>query len=416
MLTATVQITLAISLALCITSCGPDVDTARKTFARISTDRVIGSTCSANDSASIKRAEMHPLGPTGGWTNQTNKVDYTRTLDRDTNSLSMGSGGISGYVKFDKPGHLQARSYDDYFGNVYCGWAPEKLALKPTEKPVFVTLASCVVGDGGLDQIDEVAWFPEGKTEGTIIFSSAHKTDGPGLRAIDTFRPELLTPYRFDENQAAEVLQDHLRVANLPAANQALEQFVESLKSQKDSIDGSTRMPIPSEQLNRESWNLILATKLGMELGEPNFDTTMLAAQKNATGPNRSSHYQIDTFLKMVPLYDWLDDAVKGKKNCDVDPARLSKNTSDRDPIAIVKYMKTGTFSRYNMKWGTGPFWVGARSYLNGDSGAALIELKKYLAEPHGSYDAFEVAAAAKLIDRIKSGKITPHEIVRPKK
>lgn len=146
-------------------------------FTQISKDRPIGTECSTSDSASVKRAPMHPLGPTGGWYESGNNlVDYNKTMVSDANHLEVRNGCISGYVRFDKPGYLQARSYDDYFGDVYCGWSPKKLQIKPTKDFVFVSLGICSVGDGGLDQVHEVAWFPDSGSTGTLVFSTAHQT------------------------------------------------------------------------------------------------------------------------------------------------------------------------------------------------------------------------------------------------
>jgi hypothetical protein len=204
-----------------LSACGPSVEHARKTFPAISKERPLCTKSSITDSASKRRASAHPLGPTGGWYDNNNNtlVDYTRTAQRDSNHLEMDNGCISGFVRFDKPGYLQARSYDDYFGDVYCGWSPKKLQIKPTEQFVFVSLGTCSVGDGGLDQVHEVAWFPENSSEGTLIFSTAHPSPGEKLSASETYRPSLLgNEYQFNETLATKTTADYLRKGDLAAA------------------------------------------------------------------------------------------------------------------------------------------------------------------------------------------------------
>ena len=144
---------------------------------RISASRPIGSRCSANDSASIKRAASHPLVHGGVWADKST-VNFDRTRMLQANELEFDNKHyIVGYVRFDTAGELRMRSYDDLYGAVYCGWSPAPLKLPKREEQssAFVKFDQCWVGHDGAEPVQEVCWFPEGQAEGTIVFSSAFR-------------------------------------------------------------------------------------------------------------------------------------------------------------------------------------------------------------------------------------------------
>ncbi len=398
---------LALIPVICgiFSACGPSVEQARKMFPPISKQRPLGTKSSTTDSASIKRASEHPLGPTGGWYESNNNlVDYSRTVKRDANHLEMSNGCISGYVRFGKPGYLIARSYDDYFGDVYCGWSPNKLQIKPTEQFVFVSLGTCSVGDGGLDQVHEVAWFPKDSSEGTLIFSTAHQSPGQQLTAADVYRPSLLgNVYQFNETLANKAAEDNLRKGDLAVARKVIADGLKVLSSMRDSVDGQTGKNIPALESHRNEWASMLSYKLGMSLGEPDFDATLLEFQKVIDSPGRGNSLTCDTVRKMLPLYVWLNDEVHGKQSKVPAPSKLEQSVVGHEPIYIANYLQSKTPEEefVRRQGDTGVFWSGVKRFVSGDTKGSATRFDQFLMKKlYSSNYGFEVAAAAKMKQR----------------
>lgn len=397
------QILLILQLGTVISSCQIDVGSSKLQFPRISTERKLGSACGPGDSASIKRAPFHPLGPTGGWyENAKTLVDYSRTIKRDSNYLTLRDGRICGYVKFDTAGYLQARSYDDYFGDVYCGWAPIKLPLKPTKDPVYVSLSLCAVGDGGLDQIHEVAWFPIRSKTGVLVFSTAHPNAGPPVSTIDLFRKELLgNEYQFNESLAREVIVDYLRDGKFSEARTTIADSIAILSSLKGAVDFSTQQPISALVLHRGNWVEMLLFKLGLATGEPEFESLSKKLEEMLDHPDKSHGSSDNVVGPMLPLYGWLNDRLNGKRS-EVPLSSGPPKVVGHDPAVIARYMHDemaeGDFIRRS--WFSAEFWVGVRKYLNGEPKLAQTHLKKFLNDSHSVWYPFEVATAAKLLKR----------------
>ncbi len=386
-----------------VTACSADIEADKRRFPAISNDRLVGSKCSLRDSASIKRVAMHPLGPTGGWnlyaTNNSNKVDYQRTKKLDKNSLTQSGNEISGYVKFAEPGYLQARSYDDVYGDVYCGWSPNKLEIEPTKDYVYVTLETCSVGDGGLDQVHEVSWFPRGQGEGIIIFSSAHPDKSSPLGAADLYRPDRLgSTYQFNDRLASETISDYLRQGNEKAAQQVIAESLAVLTKMRDLVDGSTKKPIAAKDEYREKWALIQNYQLGLALGQSNFDACFNNLEATIAGPYRGSHMNCKAYKKLFPIYQWLNNKIVGKP-AKLDTSTLERSYVDSEPITIAKYLLGETpeseFQRHSR--GSAEFWIGVNRYLAGDKKRATENFQRFLEQKNSAVMAFEVAAAAKL-------------------
>jgi len=400
-----VMVILATTL---VTACGADIEADKRRFPAISNDRLVGSKSSLKDSASIKRVAMHPLGPTGGWnlyaTNNSNKVDYQRTKKLDKNSLTLSGNEISGYVKFAEPGYLQARSYDDVYGDVYCGWSPDKLEIEPTKDYVYVTLETCSVGDGGLAQVHEVSWFPRGQQEGIIVFSSAHPDKPSPLSAADLYRPDRLgNIYRFDDRLASETISDYLAQGDEKAAQQVIAESLGVLSKMRDLVDGSTKAPIAAKDEYREQWAMIQTYKLGLALGQSNFDECLNDLESTIAGPYRGSHMNCKAYKKLIPIYQWLNNKIVGKP-AKLDLSALERSYVDSEPITIGKYLLGETteneFQRHSR--GSAEFWIAVNRYLAGDKKRAKENFQRFLGQKHSAMMAFEIAAAAKLKQNCK--------------
>ncbi|MFA7336361.1 MAG: hypothetical protein WC028_06220 [Candidatus Obscuribacterales bacterium] len=393
-----------------ITACGAyteaDLKADKKRFPALSRERVVGSKCSVKDSASIRRVAAHPLGPTGGWNlygRENSQVDYSRSKQLEANCLVFGHGGISGYVKFDKPGYLQARSYDDVYGDVYCGWSPEKLSIKPTKDYVYVSLGTCSVGDGGLEQVHEVSWFPQGQQEGIIVFSSAHPDKPSPLTAADLYRPDLLgNEYQFDDSLAAKAIADYLRQGNLQKADEVITASLTLLSKMRDSVDGTTRKPIAAKEIHQEQWAMIQTFRLGLALGEPTFDSRLEDLKATINGPHRGSYRECDTYKKLFPIYKWLNKKVTEKitnETNQIDISKLERGLVDHEPDTIGQFLlgKTSADDFRQRSRGSAEFWLGVNHYLQGDKKTAKENFQKFLEQDNSDLSAFEIAAAAKL-------------------
>lgn len=393
-----------------ITACGAyteaGLEADKKRFPALSTDRPVGGKCGRKDSASVKRALMHPLGPTGGWNlygRDNSQVDYSRTKQVAANCLVFGQGCISGYVKFDKPGYLQARSYDDVYGDVYCGWSPDKLEIKPTKDFVYVSLGTCSVGDGGLEQVHEVSWFPQGQQEGIIVFSSAHPDRPSPLTAADLYRPDLLgSTYQFNDRLASETISDYLKQGNLQKADEVITASLNLLSKMRDAIDGTTRKPIAAKEMNQEQWAMIQAYRLGLALGESNFDSRLEDLESTIDGPSRRSYRQCDTYKKLFPIYKWVNKNIARKINKEteqIDISNLEKGLVDHEPDTIAKFLqgKTSEEDFRRRSRGSAAFWIGVNHYLHGDKKTSKENFQKFLEQKNSDLLAFEIAAAAKL-------------------
>ncbi|MBY0551476.1 MAG: hypothetical protein K2W95_29615 [Candidatus Obscuribacterales bacterium] len=373
------------------------VEEAKSKFEPISKSRPLGCKSGVNDSASIKRTLMHPAGPTGGWYGKKDLVDYNRTLARDSNMLTMRDFCISGYVKFDTPGRLQARSYDDYFGDVYCGWAPNSVEIRKTNEPVFVSLSVCTVGDGGLNQVHEVVWFPEGKKDGVLIFSTAHPMPGEALKLSSTYSPEQLGgAYQFNSRLANDLIIEYLQTGKIAEATTVIEDSVKILRDMPDAM--GSEGPVSALKVHGEEWRMILGYKLGLNLGKQTFAKTaaeyeeILAAEdKNERMPERIRNH--------TPLYKWLNDLYAGKKSPVPSFGKRDKHMSySNDPIDITDYLNGTTDEpRFLRVTGAGQFWVAAKAYAAGDKKSAKQHLDKFFATKLYGGMSVEIGAAANL-------------------
>lgn len=260
-------------LCILLISCNPYAQVKEDTlkFPPISKSRPLGTVCSANDSASIQRAAVHPLVPTGGW-NPLIEVDPNRKPHSDARGITRFHSNLIGFVQYITAGEVKARAYDDVYGSVYCGWAPAGARLDAQGKLTRVVLGTCGVGDGGLQTVHEVCWFSQGNPEGKVIYSSAYPA--PEFNPADLYRPEDLgNNIQFQDHLAFEVLDGALKIRDDALAEAVIEQSFVVLGGMRDLRNGSTGQAIPARQYYRNTWVRLMAFRLGLHLGKPDFDT-----------------------------------------------------------------------------------------------------------------------------------------------
>lgn len=260
-----------ILLSLLVASCNQQaqIEADREKFGRISLSRPPGSACSASDSASIQRRSSHPLGPTGGW-DSTALSTPDQTPYGTARGLMAHHNYLTGFVQFEEAGELKVRSYDDTYGSVYCGWSKAKLPLAASKKPTLVRFGRCAVGDGGLDQVHEVCWFAAGKTEGKIIYSSAHPA--PTFNPVDLYSSaDLGNRIYFNDRLAFSTIEAALKLGRVPLAEQIVKDSFGALERLENLVDGASGKPILARQYYRELWVRLMAMRLGLSLGKPEF-------------------------------------------------------------------------------------------------------------------------------------------------
>lgn len=397
------------SLAITLSACNFDMRPGSEKYPSISKNRPLNSPCSKTDSASVKREANHPLGPTGGWlSHHATKVDYERVMPGASNFLTMKNGCISGFVKFDQPGYLQARSYDDYYGDVYCGWSDEKVHIKKVKDPVFVSISTCSVGDGGLDQIHELAWFGEGAKEGILVFSSAYPQSQSNILASDLYQKQLLgNDYFFSSQYAREVLHTAVKKGDLKLARQIVSDSFSILSGLRNSVDLKTQTQIRARAIHADDWAMILSYSLGLELDSPDFERDMQEMQDIVTGPSNSKYRNTGCEIQnnMSAVYTWLHQRVMGK-NVELPVlSKLEKNIYGYNPIAIVDYLNGKLAKEKFLQEGypNQDFWIGVELYLANKKDDAKKLLQKYQKEHKLAEYGFEPAAGALLLEKLSN-------------
>lgn len=394
---------------LALSSCSLDMRQGREKYHSISKTRPLNSTCSKNDSASVKREAQHPLGPTSRWfSHDFTKVDYERVMPDTTNFLTMKNGVISGFVKFDQPGYLQARSYDDFYGDVYCGWSDQKIHIKKTKEPVFISIATCVAGDGDLDQIHEVAWFADGAKEGVLVFSSAYPQNHSKIQACDLYQKNLLGGKGFFSSQyAKEALYSCVIKGDLALSRQIVSDSFSILSGLGNSIDSRTQTQINARFVHAEDWAMILSYSLGLELDSSDFERDMQELKDIVAGPGDSSfrHTNCQIQKAMSPVYIWLHQRVMHR---DVKLPEISKsevNINGYNPSPIVDYLNSKLSKEKFLQVGfpNQDFWIGVESYLAGKKEEAKLHLQKYQKESKPTEYGFEPACSALLLKRLSN-------------
>lgn len=377
-------------------------------FPPLSAARPLGSPCSENDSASIKRG-THPLGPTGGWL-ATAVVDDARVLDASalpsfsgatvTAVLMAHESVIAGYMRVASEGVLRARTYDDIYGSAYGGWSPSRLALRPTAQPVFVALGRSAYGDGGLSQVHEVCWTPRGAATGVIVYSSAFAPRDPPLRTRQVFRAEELgvLGQTYNDRLALQMLVEVLPERDLTAAIDLVGRAEALLGALPPAVDGTTGAPIPSLLFHARDWADLLAFKLGLSVGEPGFAATADELEAiTAKQADSRFHFGVERYERLLPLYRWVDARVRGEAIELPNASRLQRGVMGFDPVTIVRYLNDGGPER--PRTSLLPFWAGVRAYATGDRRRAAAELSTWLdSPPPGPSAGFEMGAAARLL------------------
>ena len=309
-------------LSLCLFSCEPasmTIERDRQKYAPISAERPLGTSCYPGDSASVKRRYSHPLGPTGGWGIYA-ETDSNRQHDTARNEFLQIAGDVAGYVQFPVSGRLTMRSYDDIYGDVYCGWAPSSVKYTPQAKPVYTIFARCHVGDGGLSKVDELCWFPEDKAQGIVVYSSAYPQK-TGLQPSDVFLPRHIGSmggnggnkiFYFNEHEADKIFDSLLMAGQRDQVKKLVAMNLDRIEYLPAAVDGSTGKPIPAFEAHCNTVVQLLLLKAGVGLFDPDALQALSLVKKtlkDGTDFCRYHGYAID----LVDFYEWIVKRVQGE-------------------------------------------------------------------------------------------------------
>lgn len=398
------------------TSCASEFDQIerdRQVYESISAARPPETLCQLGDSGDVQRRQVHPLGSVGGWYGPDPVIDKNRHHDSAHNQFDGIGGELAGYVHFPVSGKLTMRSYDDLYGNVYCGWSPTVLDYEPQSQPVYALFSLCSVGDGGLDQVHELCWFPDDEEQGYVIYSSAF----PGsteLKPHDLFLPRHLGTlvhtennrkiYYFNDREADRILGSLLIAGRLPEARELITDTLDTFRSLPSAIDGSTEKPIPPQRFHCEEWVNILLINAGTNLFREESKSSLLDAKQLLIEGGDSCNHHIDD---LIDHYLWTVERVQGG-NVSIPPVTETENwVTGYDPRVISEILSdpglTETnLSQLELSFGgqSSYFWLGLREYLNGNGDEAsryLSLFMGYMDQSGQDHHRFELAAAASL-------------------
>jgi hypothetical protein len=396
-----------------------------KAMPRISVQRVSGTPAYPGDAADVKRAPVHPNLPTGGW-NTLALHDPKRTRALSETFLTKHENVIAGYVRFERPGTLRIRAYDDVYGAIYGGWSPATLRLEPSPDYQFVALGQLSVGDGGLAlqsaqhiadfqysqvldamQTQEVVWFEEGQPHGTIIWSSSHRPYGeiePPVGPADLYRESELGDRRFYNHRLAKsVIADLLVRGDLAEARRITDLSIRLWEQQ----------PIANRVERGAHLAYLLLIKLGLQSGEPEAQQTFRQIESLVTdGQIKDPVMNCFYWRNRLPLYRWV--ALPPGPSLNQLPALATDRVGkDMEAAGIIKFLGTPethtprlnspyelSYKYYIRTW-PGNFWVGLRARLEGCEEESQTILRNYLQAHSVSYldsQPFELAAAARYL------------------
>lgn len=395
---------ILLATLVCTSACGNVKEVDKKRLPAISKSRPIGSPAGPSDSASIKRINFNPTGETGDWISPaSNFVDPKRIKNVKTNSLMQYEGCVVGFVKFDKPGYLQQRIYDDVYGDIYAGWSAQKVQLKPSKNPVYVSVGLSYNRD---DAVQEVCWFADGAKEGVVVFSTAYPDVGEKLTAADVYRPEQLgNEYQFHDTVAINAINANLKNGDIDRAQHILNDCVRVLSVMRDGQEGSSGKRLPAKVLNAQNWAMVRTYELGLALGEPDFKTKMKVLEEVLNGPHWPPTTADPTereYRDMLPMYMWLNEQLTGKRTA---PPKVDESKSciaGHDPKTVTQYLQADKQledDRARIMFTNVEFWKAVKNFLRKDFKESENQLNKFFDDRHSKGDAFEVAAAAKLKD-----------------
>jgi hypothetical protein len=392
------------------------IERDKQKYDRISSDRLPGTKCRIKDAVSVKRRFVHPRWPAGGW-GKVAEIDIDRHRDTAGKNVFTSIGGeIAGYVQFPVPGKIIMRCYDDMYGDVYCGWSPVFVQYEPQPKPVYVVFSTCAMGDGGLDQVHELCWFPEGKDEGVILYSSAH-AEKNDLEPYEVFLPRHIgvfvgsgeTRFFFFSNyESSRVLKSLLRAGKIDQARRLVTANIGNARYLPSGVDGSTQALIPAEKFHCEIWANLLLVKAGIDVFDYSSQESLLKA-KDILAKGKDFCIANAYTADLLDLYLWVADSVQGKQMTLPDIPGMARRVHGHDPHFIVKILSDSMISDITLgisELSRGVelyFWLGLREYISGNCQEALRYLYLFINKSTNQLDSFELAAAATLVAQIEN-------------
>lgn len=408
---------LWLSLLLACSDPEVQIEQDKQIYDPISTTRSPGTTCYPGDSADIQRQQVHPRGPTGGWYGSRPQLDPNRQADQITNQLDWIGGDLAGYVRFPVAGRLQMRSYDDLYGAVYCGWSPDSIDYDLSENSTYVTFSPCSVGDGGLDQVHELCWFPEHEEVGSILYSTAFP-DPRDLSPHLIFLPRHIGRfssqgdeqiiYYYNDREANQIFHSLLAADQIEQTRHLISTQIANIEFLPDAIEGTTGKPLPSFQVHCDQWLDLLLLQAGLELADPISNDALSRIQQILSQGQGHCSTRSTRIVDLMDYYRWTVDQMQGLDSPIPPPPDRPYRARGYDPQLIAQILmdprltdETLGKSRLSAGGQSSYFWLGLREYLDGDQKQASRYLTLFIDHSRPGSHTFERAAAAALRARI---------------
>lgn len=272
--------------------------------------------------------------------------------------------------------------------------------MSPTAKPVFVEASLCSVGDGGLDQVHELCWFPEGESVGRTVFSTARLNDHNLSSKLELYKPRQLgSPYYFNSRLFVELVVEAVQKGERDRLTDVVSDAAELAKL----ITAKNPVDIKGDVLN------ILRARLGLALGSDEFSLVVeeIEQLKKLTltlGHSSFESSRFDDFDKILPFYRWLDAAI-AKRN----PPEMTKTEMERpgvsghDPREVslllgLRARPTASQFSFLIPGSTNEFWLAAKAVIEGRCRSAKKQLGRFLKQKHNDSHLFELAASGVLV------------------
>jgi hypothetical protein len=386
----------------------------RARYPALSAARAPGSGCGPEDSASVRRRRFHPRFPTGGW-GSVALVDEQRKPDHGGTGVVAIGNELAGFVRFDQPGRLRARSYDDVYGEVYCGWAPREVEYTPGEEPTYMAFSRCAVGDGGLDQVHELCWFPAGAEDGEVVFSTAHP-DPTSLELHEVYRERHYSQissvggaeyFVLNEREALRILQSLLLARKADEARTVVHEVVANLPKLPQAVSGATGESIPGRQVYAREWLTFSLLEAGLGLFDERSAVALERAREVVDGVHDHCH-PCDLARPLLPMYGWAVARVNGHHLPVPTPPADARPVHGWNPRVIAEVLGDPSVSDATLRRGalttggeTTYFWLALREHLAGDDSEARRYLEAYLDGPGHVLRPFELSAAVVLSGRL---------------
>jgi hypothetical protein len=277
------------------------------------------------------------------------------------------------------------------------------LSYRPNPKHIFIKLDSCSVGDGGIDMVHEVCWFPENKEleeKGLIVYSSAHveqKTFPINLYS----KEQIGNKNYFNGMLAQQIIGDFIAEGSIQAAQSVVSDSLDILSKLEGSVNASTKENISPEKMNSSHWLMIMSFESGLRIQKDNFDKSLQNLISFANSYNNSSFcHRCDSIKRISPFYKYIHDALQiSKTTLPIFDQIENIQYVGSDPSIIYQLLQYGEIRSKNYaSSGSDLFYKGIYCILRNEKEESTKLLKEFIKDRGNQYFFLEYAIAGVLL------------------